>query len=275
MIDHLSHSQWRAWSECPAAAHAQYVTRQYVPGTTEAMALGTLTEAAMTAPGDAIDLIQTMREGERGHLLTTKGVPTKDAERAVAWGRQAAEALDLTGYQTQAELRPTLGGVTWHCRLDVWNRTEGAVWDIKTCPSDPLADEWVPHLETRGNFIAARGYGRQLALYREAVRQETGDICEVGIVAIGKHKTRDGEAIPNLWCFVWQDSAQLDGCLDAMAATCLRPWTCGTGDTVPPIPEMYECAGDTLPRCESCDWCVASRVDRVRWYSDPTRRPRV
>ena len=41
-IDHLSPSQYRAWSECPAAAYAQYVARTYRPGTTEAMALGSL-----------------------------------------------------------------------------------------------------------------------------------------------------------------------------------------------------------------------------------------
>jgi len=272
-IDHLSHSQWRAWHTCPAAAYAQYVLGTYHPGTTEAMALGTLTEAAITDPRDVLDLIASLRPNDQALLTTQKGAPTKDAERAVQWGRQTAELLDLDGYAMQTELRPAIGGVTWICKLDLWSRTDGMVWDVKTCPADPLAETWVPRLECRGNCIAERAYGYQLAAYREAVRQETGGLCDVGIMAIGKHKTRNGDPVANLWLFCWEDGSQLDGYLDAMAASCMHPWTCGTGALVPPIPEMYE-AGAPLPRCETCDWCVTSREQRVRMYSDPQKRGR-
>lgn len=276
-IDHLSFSQWKAWSVCPAAAHAQYVAGMHRPGTTEAMALGTLTEAAMTTPGDAAAVIATLAERDRPLLTTTKGAPTKDAQRAVEWGRQAAAIPDvraaMDGAHLQARLTARLGGVNWTCRLDIWDELNGLVWDIKTV-ADPLAEEWVERLNRRGNFIAVHRYGYQLALYSEAVAQATDEAPGVGIIAIGKHKTRDGEAVPDVWLFDWSDQDQLSAYRQALAASCLASWTCDLGAVVPPIPEMYAGEGDGLPRCERCDWCVASRVNRVLLYADPEPRAR-
>lgn len=295
MIDHLSFSQWKAWTACPAAAYAQYVRRCYRPGTTEAMALGSLTEAAMTAAGDAETIIAGREPNDRALLLTQKGAPTTDARRAVEWGRQAAAIDDVlaatAGATLQAELRADVGNVPWVCRLDVWDRANGLVWDVKTCAS-PLGEEYVPRIECRGNFIAANRYGYQLALYAEAVLQETGEMPGVGIIAIGKHKTRDGRALPDVWLFDWQDIGQLQAYRDQLAASCLYPWTCDLGTIVLPIPEMYKAAPcDALyaasayspeqlkketprTRCESCDWCVASRQNRVRAYADPRKTER-
>jgi hypothetical protein len=274
-LDHLSFSQWKAWTSCPAAAHAQYVRREYRPGTTEAMALGALTELAMTVQGTPEALIAQLELAHAACLCTLKGVPTKDAARAVEWGRQAAELPDvraaMDGARLQAALTCSLGGVPWHCRLDVWDPDCGLVWDIKTCAS-PLAEEYVPRLSCRGNFIAANRYGYQLALYAEAVRQETDTMPGVGIIAIGKHKTRSGQALPDVWLFEWTDAMQLTSYRDALTASCLYPWTCDLGECIAPIPELYELDGDGLPRCETCDWCIISRVNRVRPYADPNRR---
>ncbi len=275
-LDHLSYSQWRAWASCPAAAWAQYVGGLYRPGTTEAMSLGALTESAMTATGEPADIIASLEPDHREFLVTKKGEPTTAAVRAVEWGRATAKLpyvrAAMDGATLQASLDCVLGGVVWRCRLDIWDSKSGLVWDIKTT-ADPLAEEWVPRLGCRGNFIAARGYGYQLALYQHAVEQETGEKPDVGILAIGKHKTRDGEAIPDVWFFAWQDIAQLDGYREALAASCQHPWTCELGATVRPIPELYAMTdGADLPRCESCDWCIASRTEPIRAYSDPERR---
>lgn len=276
-IDHLSFSQWKAWSACPSAAHAQYVAGAYRPGTTEAMALGTLTEAAMTTPGDAAEVIATLEPSAQALLTTKKGAPTTDAARAVEWGRGAAAMPDvraaMDGAHLQARLTARLGGVDWVCRLDVWDERHGLVWDIKTTAS-PLAEEYVPRLGCRGNFIAAMRYGYQLALYSEAVAQATDEEPGVGIIAIGKHKTRDGEAVPDVWLFDWSDRDQLAAYRQALAWSCMGSWPCDLGAVVPPIPEMYASGGDGLPRCESCDWCIASRVNRVLLYADPQPRAR-
>jgi len=235
------------------------------------MAIGALVELALVGKEFA-DLSPDHQE-----LLTTKKGQSTAAQRAIEWGRQAAAMPDvraaLAEADLQAELRPLVGGVPWVCRLDVWDRENGIVWDIKTCAS-PLDEQWVPRLETRGTFIAALGYGYQLALYREAVRQATSTEPSVGIIAIGKHTCRDGEAIPDVWLFEWTDDAQLAGYLGRLAAVCEGAWTCDLGATVQPIPAMYEAPAAELPRCESCDWCVASRSNRIRSYADPQRRMR-
>ena len=276
-LDHLSFSQWKAWSACPAAAHAQYVAGAHRPGTTEAMALGTLTESAMTTPGDAAAVIATLEPAAQSLLKTKKGAPTTDAARAVEWGRGAASMPDvqaaMDGAHLQSRLTARLGGVDWVCRLDVWDERHGLVWDIKTV-ADPLAEEWVERLNRRGNFIAVHRYGYQLALYAEAVAQATEEPPEVGIIAIGKHKTRAGEAVPDVWIYSWGDTDQLAAYRQTLAASCLASWTCDLGAVVPPIPEMYASGGDGLPRCESCDWCIASRVNRVLLYADPEPRAR-
>jgi len=268
MLDHLSFSQWKAWAACPTAAHAQYVQRAYKPAATEAMAIGKLVELALVGKD-----FEDLEAGDQALLMTKKG-PCVAAQRAVEWGRKAAAMPDvataLQGTEMQAELRPVLGGVPWVCRLDVWDRAGGCVWDVKTTAS-PLDETWVPRLETRGNFIAALGYGYQLAIYAEAVRQATGDWPGVGIIAIGKHTTRAGEAIPDVWLFDWTDADQLVGYRNALAASCTGPWTCDLGAVLPPIPELYKSPAAGLPRCEQCDWCVANRENRIRQYADPRR----
>jgi hypothetical protein len=281
-LDHLSVSAWMAWQECPAAAYAHRVARVYRPGTTKAMALGKVIEAALCSPAEATpESILAKLDGTDRELLTAyhntdRAKPCADAVKAVEWGRQAAllprVAAVMAGARLQVELSTTICGVRFVCRPDIITADGAAIWDSKGMAGDPWLDmEYVPRLGCRGNAIAQRGYGYQLALYLAAALDASLPVRTAGLILIGKHTTRAGEAVPNVWMPYWSDEDQLDGYLGRIAATLTDPWTFN-GLAVQPIPELYDLpSGAELPRCEACDWCVASRENPVVPYCDPER----
>lgn len=274
----MSFSRWRMWQECPAAAHAKYVTGAYQPATTEAMAVGALVDAHVTQPERVAEV-----QAEYANLLTTgKGAPNAAAKRADAMAarllQMPASAALIGACAKQVELYPLIGGVTWKCTPDLVDPGCRIVCDIKATGS--AREVWVPHLRQYASIIAARRYGYQLAAYREACRQEYGGGSELWTAAIllcEWHTLADGTPRPRVQLYRWRASAaaQLDAYLAEMATSLSHTHTTFDGAVVPAIMEMQQQAtADGLHRCGECDWCdmTADEADIEVPYADPEPR---
>ena len=124
-------------------------------------------------------------------------------------------------------------GLPFKVKLDSF--IEGkAICDLKTT-EDASREfrKFVPDSGERLPFYTYWGYDTQLAIYREIVRQNTGDTLECYIAAIDK-KPHPLPAIINL------ESKRLDEALDAVKRNCesiillksgkVEPIKCGSGD---------------------------------------------
>ncbi len=285
-VDHVSFSALRSWRECPEAAWAHRVAHLWKPTPTAAMATGTLVEAALTLPLDATaeQALAALRPDDRELLTAYAGTPrarpAADAEKALAWGRQAAAiprvAEQLAGGRMQVEIRAELGGLVWLGYADLVTVAD-RLWDIKALQDagDPCAlTKWVD-ARPRGYYttpIAAARYGYQLALYWLGLNQDGQSIESAGLIIVGKHTNRDGTATPHVRMPVWQDTRQFEAYLNTMEAVCLHPWTCDTGAAIPALPDLYGHDGRGLPRCEACDWCVGHPGEPIVPYADPEPR---
>lgn len=91
-----------------------------------------------------------------------------------------------------------LEGIPFKGKLDSVNLTRGYFVDLKTMKSI-YADEWNSELRTRikaaANNILNFGYAGQLALYRELLKQRTGDDYRQFIVAVSKENVPDKEVL--------------------------------------------------------------------------------
>jgi hypothetical protein len=271
----MSFSQWRKWETCPAAAFAQYRLHEYEPAKTAAMAVGALVDAKVTQPEREAEVLGDFAE----FFQTSKGEPNAACRKACAYAEKVNEhalvRAFMTGAQTQVELVGQLGGVTWLAVLDMLDVGHGLIGELKTT-RDVNARAYVPRIGQYGSWIAQWGYGYQLALYRELVRQhydtpEGGWLCV--LLAVGKHRLEDGTDYPDIMPYQWSSTDQLDRYAEHMAYTLSHEhdrWD-GTFGKMPPVMEMKQQSSiDGLYRCEKCDWCITTRqAMKVVPYRDP------
>ncbi|MHB9781460.1 PD-(D/E)XK nuclease-like domain-containing protein [Streptococcus sp. 10F2] len=131
-----------------------------------------------------------------------------------------------------------LEGIPFKGKLDSVNLTRGYFVDLKTMKSI-YADEWNSELRTRikaaANNILNFGYAGQLALYRELLKQRTGDDYRQFIVAVSKENVPDKEVlvIPEQF---------LDTGLSDLLEAAIEIWDVIQGKKEP-------------KKCERCDYC--------------------
>jgi hypothetical protein len=260
----MSNSQWRHWMDCPARAHAQFVAHTYREPVSRAMAEGALIDALLTDP----EHVPAVYREHAEHLTkaATKAdlaagrperIPNAYAETCVAVAAQIRASRVwslLEGVPTQQTFVFELNGMAWKCRLDWLDRDRLYIWDGKKTRSC-IEEAWCDRLGTRGNFIAQHYYARQLALYREAVRQCEKLVCRVGIVAYTASEPADIRMMP--WATEWYH--QID---DALADVMGQIGTVDGWRKAHPA---------DLRRCEACEYCWGSRENFAFAYHDPRR----
>ena len=263
---YMSNSQWKVWRECPAQAHARFIRHVWQPEKTKPLAVGSLVDALLLEP-DAESRVLAEYEDLLTKANTKAGiakggperVPNADSKLAYQMAEKIKSIpaimaiVDACDHQAQYTFE--LGGMAWKCRLDLLNLDAGWIWDLKTTAST-TDEKFVERIGARGNFIAQFNYVRQLALYREAVRQNEDRVCRVGIIAQSKANPAD------LRVFPWQTNAysQID---DAIANVL---------SNINYVSELRESDPEDLSRCERCDYCIESRQDYVFPYADPERK---
>jgi len=258
-VSHLSFSQWRSISTCPAAWHAEKVRGVYAPEPTEAMALGTLLHAAILPPHFTVAVIDNEPD-----LQTRKG-PTAAAQRILAAAEYALTLPDvqtvLSGSEFEVPFAADFGGIEWAGRVDLVDR-RGLIVDVKLASRGVNEYAWNDLARHRLHWTQDGLYWHQLALYRRLVDP---DAC-VGLLAVQPSDRAHDVAI---WLLEEAAYPWLDALADAMAASVQNPWTSPvTGVTLPPIAEMLANAtGEGLARCEDCPWCRKSRTTHFRVFA--------
>ncbi|MCU0082227.1 PD-(D/E)XK nuclease-like domain-containing protein [Streptococcus danieliae] len=135
-----------------------------------------------------------------------------------------------------------LEGIPFKGKLDSVNLTRGYFVDLKTMKSI-YADEWNSELRTRikaaANNILNFGYAGQLALYRELLKQITGDDYRQYIVAVSKENVPDKEVLSIPENFLEE----------------------GLGDLLEAATEIWDVIqGKKEPKkCERCDYCRSKK----------------
>ena len=134
----------------------------------------------------------------------------------------------------------------WKCKLDILDRENGYIWDLKTTGKELFAETYVPRLKRRANFIADFNYGQQLASYRYAVNEVDNQLCNVGIMAVKKPSKLGASVDQQL--FPWaSDNYHI---LDALLPD---------EETVDRIIRLR--AGEIEPnRCNVCEYCRTHRT---------------
>lgn len=267
MIDHLSFSQWKSIATCPAAWHAEKVAKVYKRESTEAMALGTLLHAAVLQPME----VAVTLERQRDFLLTAKGKPTSKAQRVLDAAVFTRSINDVATYllddsEVEVTERFDMGGMTWECRLDIFDRKTPIVADLKNV-KDIAEYVWTPG--GRRHWTEAALYWWQLALYRACVQHAIGRTAMVAILAV-----EPCEGTPDVRVLVPHeaDADLLTEYAAIMASSVEYGWASPvTGQALPPIRSMAEAAdSNDLPRCESCEWCRSSR--KTAFFTHAIRR---
>lgn len=83
-----------------------------------------------------------------------------------------------------------IDGVNWMGKIDCLNLDLGVFLDLKTV-DDIHKKHWIDSEHRYGNFIEARGYVTQMAIYQELIKQTFGKTCMPYIVAVSKQDTPD------------------------------------------------------------------------------------
>lgn len=93
----------------------------------------------------------------------------------------------LTG-DHQTTVSGDIGGIQWKGKLDVFDRANKRIVDLKVMRDFQRRGQ-------AGSFVESFAYDRQLAIYRELVRQQYGIECECFIVAVSKETPCNVELI--------------------------------------------------------------------------------
>jgi len=272
----MSYSRYKAYQTCPAAAWAKYHT-DWKEGPKECFAIGQYVDLALLTP--EIPLVPESFQpdnvpflfDQKGQLRNTAGLRKVQACIAAAQSNEIIRNA-LLNTERQAVLYPTIGGAVWKCALDVWDTVQERVWDLKTS-GNPYKKTWSPKHSERVSYITAFGYGYQLAVYREAVRQAVDRTPRAGIIAVGLTDPPDIRLHP------WSNPYQLDAYLAEiehnMTESWYAPFECVTW---PPIMDMAtRTTVEGLPRCEEweekpCQYCLETRTQFVFPHCDPDPR---
>ena len=129
-------------------------------------------------------------------------------------------------------------GLKFKSKLDSFHEGK-AIVDLKTT-QDINKYYYVPDTGAHINFIEYFGYDTQLAIYRELVRQATGDTLRCFIAAVDKSEEPDIAVIE-----IPQN--RLDEALEEVKANAWKIIALKSGDIAP-------------IRCEMCDYCKRTKI---------------
>jgi len=241
---YLTNSQRKTFMECPARWMAK-LTGEWVDPPRKAFLMGQYIDTAITEPAEFPAFLLRHADDIYKYGKQEKGKKADWAEldKAIAALRSEPVVMQyLTGDAQVQFAIDDFHGVPYKCKLDVlvWRKF---ITDLKTCKS-VYETMYSPEHKERVSFIDFYGYWTQLALYREAVRIQTGEKLPCFIVALEKTEPYDRKL------FHLDDVDYLER--EVQAA--IEVFT---------AMQRHKEEGDTpddLPRCERCHYCVSTKT---------------
>ena len=171
---------------CEAKAMAQ-LRGDYTQETTKAMLIGSILDALWEG-ATAEELLERFPDcvSSRG---ATKGQLKAEYQQAITlYNRTRSDEL-FTRYMSgihQPIFTATIEGLNFKSKLDSYHEGK-AIVDLKTTENTDIDHRlYIPDSGEKLPFYLAWSYPTQLAIYREAVRQATGDVCACYICAVDK-----------------------------------------------------------------------------------------
>lgn len=255
-MEYCSASQWKSFNgyplehgcECRAMAE---LCGDYAPDVSKAFLIGSILDSlweGLTSDqlADKFPECVSTRGATKGELKAEYKQAFKLYERTL----QDKKFCQYMSGDKQVIMTGTIADLPFKIKMDSF--ADGvAIVDLKTTAD---MDKWyyIPDSGERLRFPIAYGYDLQLAIYREIVRQNTGDTLDCYIAAVDKRE-HPVTRIINM------DARILDDALETVKHGCQRIISLKTGEIEP------------VDRCEICDYCrdtYESKVISLSEYSN-------
>jgi len=234
---YLSCSQVKRWLECPARAIAEFRGEWKRP-VSDALTFGSYVDNALTQP-DKLDVFKRehpdmfKKDGEIKAVFAL-------ADDCIAKVRNCKHAYNmLTGGSMQEIYTGLIYGVPFRGMMDSVHHDKKVIVDLKTTRG--FGDFWCDR--QRKKLPWYDGYWLQAAIYRELLRQNTGEVYEFTLLAVSKQTPPAGRCI----AFPSEDPAvsfRLDSELERVKTI---------------LPDlMSQREGEPAPGCEdfeNCEYC--------------------
>ena len=229
--EYMSYSQFKSFCDCPACAMAK-IRGEWNPPQTEALLVGSYVDQEFTGTDDTRN--EWLRQyGDR--IYKKNGEP-------YAYIGKAAQAIDAVKRQPlmmhyldgehQREFKGTIAGIPFHGFVDVYKQGE-FIADLKY-----VKDLRSPNLFE--SLVHYYKYDVQGAIYRELVRQETGETLPYYLVIVTK-ETIPRVAVANI------SDADLNIAL-------------GEVERRAPYFQKIKIGEEPEERCEQCDYCASTAI---------------
>ena len=231
-LEYMGSTQFKSFLACPAATMAE-LYGEWHPEPSTALLVGSFVDAYFEG---TLDLFKA----QHPEILTQKGGLKSDyiqAERIIERIERDAMFMRYLSGQKQVIMTGEIAGVPFKVKIDSFHPGRVIV-DLKIMRD--LEDAWNDAEGHRCPYWMNWGYGYQGAIYREIVRQNTGDTLPFFIAAATKQKVTRLE-IGQI------DPVRLDYCLDIVKHEAPRFAAIKRGEIMP-------------ERCEKCDYCAETAV---------------
>ncbi|TQI68975.1 PD-(D/E)XK nuclease-like domain-containing protein [Clostridium sp. KNHs216] len=231
-LAYMGSSQFKAFMACPAAALAE-IRGEYRQEETTALLVGSYVDAYFEGTLDVF-------KAKHPTLFKKDGGLKSDyvqAEQIIQRIERDEMFMRYMAGEKQVIMTGEIAGVPFKIKVDSFHQGRVIV-DMKIIKD--LEDIWSPAEGHRVPYWQFWGYDCQGAIYREIVRQNTGDTLPFMIAAATKQKTTRMQ-IGQI------DPGRLDYCLDIVRHEAPRFATMKRGEI-------------EAERCEQCDYCAETAV---------------
>lgn len=237
--EYMSVSQYKAWIKC-AAKQSAIVRGDWVEEEKAAFAFGRYVDIALLTP----DKLAAELESNQDAYVTKKKEPrawVADADACVNRCKSDPYFMQHLEGEHQVCVAFDLFGVKWRSMIDILNRDTGALVDLKTTAN--IDDtSWSDEHQTRVPFYELYSYWLQFAVYREAVNALWGEYPKLCAIAAVSKQTP-----PDIRIIEMNSPTRYQRELDGIKANLPRIMATKRGEITP-------------ERCETCDYCRATRV---------------
>ena len=190
--EYMSVSQYKNFMQCEAKAlHDIKIGEE---NETDAFLEGKLFEAIVTGSGDLFI-------AKHPELISKTGKTVgqlKSNFKAVSISAEKFLSQDfftdiINKCEKQVILTGEIEGVKVKCALDLFDKETNSIYDIK-CMKD-FNEQWNKKEKKYVPWYYTYNYVLQLAIYKEIVRQNYGDVEKAGLLAASKESSPDIEAL--------------------------------------------------------------------------------
>lgn len=171
------------FTKCQAAAVA-YWLNEYTPPTTKAMLIGSYVDSHFSGT------LEKFKEDHPEIFLKSGDLKAdfKLAEKLIQNIEGDATFKETLEGDTQRIFKGKIHGFRFKCKADSYHQQKNRLTDLKTS-RNPTERIWDPGKKEKVSPIERWGYKRQMAIYSELIKQETGKLPQALLSIISKEDT--------------------------------------------------------------------------------------